>query len=384
MRIGVVAGEASGDLLGAGLIRAVKASHADAEFAGVAGPLMQQAGCEVWGDVETLAVMGLVEPLKRLPRLLRLRRGLLARWTASPPDVFVGIDAPEFNLGLARRLRQHGIRTIQYVSPQVWAWRQRRVQKIGRAVDKVLCLLPFEKDFYDQHAVPAEVVGHPLADNLPFDLDRLTERRALGVDSATLIAVMPGSRAGEVNRLGPVFAQTAKLLADRHDDIAFVAPMANDSARRVFTEQLRAQDVAPLFVLTDGNAPSAITAADVVLLASGTASLQTALLQRPMVSAYRVAPLTYLLARLFRLLKVDHFTMPNLLTKEPLVPEFLQNDATPSALADAVSELIGDRERRCEIEEAFAELRPRLGLGADQRAAAAVIEMATRSVCSES
>lgn len=377
MRIGVVAGEASGDLLGAGMIRAIKARHPNAEFAGVAGPLMRDAGCEVWEDAEVLAVMGLVEPLKVLPRLLRLRRDLIRRWEDSAPDVFVGIDAPEFNLGLERRLRERGIRTIQYVSPQVWAWRQRRVRKIGRAVDKVLCLLPFEKDFYDRHGVAADVVGHPMADNLPFGLDRLTERRALGVDSRTLITVMPGSRAGEVARLGPVFAQTAKLLADRHADIAFVAPMANARAHRIFSEQLRLRGLASLFVLTDGNAPRAITAADVVLLASGTASLQTALLQRPIVSAYRVAPLTYWLARLFRLLKVDHFTMPNLLTEVPLVPEFLQYQATPAALADAVDGLLGDPVHRQMIEATFAELRGRLGLGADERAATAVIEMAS-------
>ncbi len=378
MRIGVVAGEASGDLLGAGMIRAIRASYPDAEFAGVAGPQMRKAGCEVWEDAEVLAVMGLVEPLKVLPRLLRLRRDLIRRWEISAPDVFVGIDAPEFNLGLEKRLRKRGIRTIQYVSPQVWAWRQRRVRRIGRAVDKVLCLLPFEKDFYDRHGVPADVVGHPMADNLPFDLDRLDERRALGIACETLVTVMPGSRAGEVTRLGPVFAETARQLADRRADVAFVAPMANPRARAIFTEQLQRGGVASLFTLTDGNAPRAITAADVVLLASGTASLQTALLQRPMVSAYRVAPLTYFLARLFRLLKVDHFTMPNLLTEAPLVPEFLQDDAKPAVLAGAIEELLRDPARRETIEAAFGELRGRLGLGADQRAAAAVIEMASR------
>lgn len=378
MRIGVVAGEASGDLLGAGMIRAIHALHPQASFCGVAGPQMRAAGCEVWEDSEVLAVMGLVEPLKVLPRLIRLRRSLVRRWGESKPDVFVGIDAPEFNLGLEKRLRQRGIRTIQYVSPQVWAWRQRRVRKIGRAVDKVLCLLPFEKEFYDRHGVPADVVGHPLADNLPTDLDRHAERRALGIDSPLLVTVMPGSRAGEVMRLGPVFAETAKRLAGRHNNLAFAAPMANAKAHQVFAEELERQGIASQFVLTDGNAPRAIAAADVVLLASGTASLQTALLQRPIVSAYRVAPATYYLARMFRLLKVEHFTMPNLLTKTPLVPEFLQNDATPEALAAAVEGLLEDPARRLAIEETFAELRVRLGLGADQRAARAVIDMALR------
>ncbi len=378
MRIGLVAGEASGDLLGAGLIQAIRAIRADACFEGVAGPLMRDAGCDAWADSEALAVMGLIEPLMELPRLLKLRRALFRRWIAAPPDVFVGIDAPEFNLGLARRLRRRGVRTMQYVSPQVWAWRQGRVRKIGRAVDLVLCLLPFEKDFYDRHGVPAEVVGHPLADKLPFHLERADERRALGIDRGRVVAVMPGSRSGEVARLGPVFVAAAKLLAARYPDIAFVAPMANANAHREFRAELEAQDAGHLFTVLEGEAPRAIVAADVVLLASGTAALQTALLRRAMVSAYRVAPTTYYLARLLRLLKVDYFTMPNLLTDEPLVPEFLQHEATPAALADAVGGILDDDERRRSIEAAFAELRRRLGLGADRRAAAAVIDMALR------
>ena len=376
MHIGVVAGEASGDLLGAGMMRAIRDVHPNVQFSGVAGPLMRDAGCDVWEDSEVLAVMGLVEPLKVLPQLIRLRRSLVERWSSDKPDVFVGIDAPEFNLGLEKQLRDKGIRTIQYVSPQVWAWRQRRVKKIGRAVDKVLCLLPFEKEFYDRHGVQAEVVGHPMADNLPTDLDRRAERQALGISSAQLLTVMPGSRAGEVKRLGPVFAQTARWLSERHDDLLFAAPMANAEARQVFLAQLDDAGMRSKFVLTDGNAPRAIAAADVVLLASGTASLQTALLQRPMVSAYRVAPGTYYLAKMLRLLKVSHFTMPNLLTREPLVPEFLQYAATPEALGGAVAALLADPARRDAIESAFAELRTLLALGADQRAAEAVIRMA--------
>jgi len=381
MRIGVVAGEASGDLLGAGMIAALRARHPDAQFEGVAGTLMRAAGCEAWEDAEALAVMGLIEPLRELPRLLRLRRMLVERWSAKPPDVFVGIDAPEFNLGLALRLRRLGIRTVQYVSPQVWAWRQKRVRKIGRAVDRVLCLLPFEKAFYDAHGVPAEVVGHPLADRLPANIDRKAERENLGLGDGRVVALMPGSRRGEVLRLGPVFASTAGLLAESFPGIAFIAPMANAGARKAFSAQLA--ELAPDLdvMLLDGEAPRAIIAADVVLLASGTASLQTALLRRPMVSAYRVAAGTYYIARLFRLLKVAHFTMPNLLTAEPLVPEFLQNDATPGALAAAVAGLLNDDARRRHIESTFAELRERLALGADERAARAVVEVARGARC---
>ncbi|MEM9209079.1 MAG: lipid-A-disaccharide synthase [Pseudomonadota bacterium] len=376
MRIGIVAGEASGDLLGAGLIEAVRAGIPDARFEGVAGPRMQAAGCDVWQDAELLAVMGLIEPLKVLPSLLRLRRGLVERWTESPPDVFVGIDAPEFNLGLEFRLRERGIRTIQYVSPQVWAWRQKRVQKIGRAVDKVLCLLPFEKAFYDQHGVPADIVGHPLADAMPAKPDRTEARGELELGDGPVLAILPGSRAGEVARLGPVFAEAAALLSRRNADLQFVAPMANAHARRVFTDACRDTADGIDIRLLDGDAPSAITAADVVLLASGTASLQTALLQRPMVSAYRVAPMTYYLARLFRLLKVPHFTMPNLLTPEPLVPEFLQNAGTPEVLASAVQDLLDDAPRRVRIEAEFSRLRGKLALNANERAADAVIAMA--------
>ena len=377
MRIGLVAGEASGDLLGAGLIRAIRNRIPDARFEGVAGPLMKAEGCAVLDDSETLAVMGLVEPLKVLPRLLKLRKRLVQRWTDDPPDAFVGIDAPEFNLGLELRLKKAGVRTVQYVSPQVWAWRQRRVRKIGQAVDRVLCLLPFEKAFYDQHGVAADVVGHPLADRLPAVIDRRAERESLGLPDGPVVAILPGSRAGEVARLGGVFAQAARQLAADVEGLAFVAPMANAHARQVFSAQL--EEWAPELdvMLLDGDAPRAIIAADVVLLASGTASLQTALLERPMVSAYKVASGTYFLARLLRLLKVSHFTMPNLLTDEPLVPEFLQHEATPEALASAVAALLSDAPRRRHIETEFSKLSTELGLNADERAAESVLDVAS-------
>ena len=258
MHIGVVAGEASGDLLGAGLIEAISRLEPAATFSGVAGPRMQAAGCEAWEDSEALAVMGLVEPLKELPRLLRLRRMLVDRWSAAPPDVFVGIDSPEFNLGVAARLKANGIRTLQYVSPQVWAWRQRRVQKIGRAVDCVLCLLPFEKTFYDQHNVNAVVVGHPLADSQPEFASRRDARQALGLPAEAqdrqVVTVMPGSRRGEVTRLGPVFAQTVAALDSRHR-LAFVAPMANSVASRTFSSALSEHAPGVDIMLTDGDAP---------------------------------------------------------------------------------------------------------------------------------
>jgi len=376
VRIGLVAGEASGDLLGAGLIEAIRQHAPDARFEGVAGPRMQAAGCEPWEEADALAVMGLVEPLREIPRLLRLRRDLVRRWTTAPPDVFVGIDAPDFNLGLEKRLRKAGVRTVHYVSPSVWAWRQRRVHKIARAADLVLCLFPFEKAFYDRHGVRAAFVGHPLADRLPVGASRAEERRALGIGHDPVVAVLPGSRGGEVRRLGPVFVQAADLLAARYPSIGFVTPLANAKTRVLFEGVLEASGVRDRFRLLDGNAPSALIASDCVLVASGTATLEAALLQRPMVAAYRLAPLTYWLARLLRLLKVAHFTLPNHLTDEPLVPELVQRGANPDALANEVATLLDRPDERQRIETAFGSLRAKLARGADRFAAEAVLRVA--------
>jgi lipid-A-disaccharide synthase len=378
MRIGLVAGEASGDQLGAGLIHALKVMNPELEFEGVAGAAMRQAGCVAFEDSEALAVMGLIEPLKEIPRLIRLRRGLIKRWAADPPAAFVGIDAPDFNLGLEISLRKSGIPTIQYVSPTVWAWRQGRIHKIAKAADRVLCLLPFEKEFYDRHGIEADFVGHPLADSIPVGLQREPVRRRLHIGSATVVAVLPGSRKNEVMRLGPVFAAASRQLMERSSDISFIAPMASSNLRRIFEMQLEEAGVAARFTLLERDAQSAMAAADVVLLASGTAALEAALLGRPIVAAYRLAPLSYALARSLKLLKVQHFSLPNLLTAEPLVPEFLQSDATAEALSTAVYGLLQDPQRRAFIEREFARLREQLARGADERAAKAVLDLVTR------
>jgi lipid-A-disaccharide synthase len=376
MRIGLVAGETSGDQLGAGLIRALQETVPDSRFEGVAGPLMQAAGCQAWEESEALAVMGLIEPLTEIPRLLRLRRELIRRWIADPPDVFVGVDAPDFNLGLEVALKSRGIRTVHYVSPSVWAWRQRRVRKIARAADKVLCLLPFEKAFYDRHGIAAEFVGHPLADAVPHDLSAVHARQELDIAAPVVVAVLPGSRASEVKRLGPVFiAACGQMLAER-PELRFVAPMASDKVRVAFAAELHKAGIAEHFRLVDRQAQRAIVAADVVLLASGTAALEAALLQRPIVAAYRLAPLTYLLAKALRLVKVPYFTLPNLLTPEPLVPEFLQGAATAEALSASVLGLLDDPDRRAMIAGEFARLRDQLAQGADRLAASAVLELA--------
>ncbi len=378
MRIGLVAGEASGDLLGAGLIRALREKVPNLCCEGVAGPAMRAEGCVAWEAADALAVFGLIEPLKEIPRLLRLRRMLLQRWSSNPPDVFVGIDAPDFNLGLETKLRRRGIPTAHYVSPTVWAWRQGRVRKIARAVDKVLCILPFEKDFYREQEVSAEFVGHPMADRIVSDPDSAAARRKLGMAATQVVAVLPGSRKTEVSRLGPIFAAACALLIERQPTLRFVAPMATADIRRLFALHLLAAGVSEYFTLLDGEAASAITASDVVLLASGTAALQAALYGRAMVAAYRVAPLTYAIARIFRLIKSPYVTLPNLLLGDEVVPELLQNRATADSVAAAVGDLLSDEARRTTIERRFARLHTELAQGADQRAAEAVLELAKR------
>lgn len=378
MKIGIVAGEASGDQLGAGMIRALGDAAPGIRCEGVAGPAMREAGCVAWEDADALAVMGLVEPLKEVPRLLRLRRSLIRRWSADPPDVFVGIDAPDFNLGLELALKKRRIPTVQYVSPSVWAWRQRRVRKMAKATDRVLCLLPFEKAFYDRHGIAADFVGHPLADSLPRGLSSDAVRRELGLPPGVLVAVLPGSRQSEVRRLAPVFAGACRLMLERQSEIRFVAPMASSRLAALFSDELQRIGITDAVRVLERNAHRAMAAADVVLLASGTAALEAALLERPIVAAYRLAPVTYLLARALRLVKVRHFTLPNLLTEQPMVPEFLQGAATPAALADAVLGLLADPRRRAVITAEFAKLRDRLARGADRMAAAAVLEVARR------
>ncbi|MGH8223197.1 MAG: lipid-A-disaccharide synthase, partial [Woeseiaceae bacterium] len=352
MRIGLVAGEASGDLLGAGLIHELRRRVPGLCCEGVAGPLMQEAGCEAWEEADALAVMGLIEPLKEIPRLLRLRSMLKRRWLTRPPDAFVGIDAPDFNLGLEKALRRSGIPTIHYVSPTVWAWRPGRVHKIARAADTVLCLLPFEKRFYDARDIDAVFVGHPLADAMPVEPDPLEARRRLGIRAGTVLAVLPGSRRNELARLAGPFAGACRLLKLRFPELAFVMPVARPGLRALLAQRLTEAGVADCTTLVDGNAVDAIAAADLVLLASGTASLQAALLGRPMVVAYRVAPLTHALVRSFRLLKTPWIALPNLLTPEPLVPELLQGRVTAQSLAEASGALLADPERRARISRA--------------------------------
>ncbi len=376
MKIGMVAGESSGDLLGAGLIRAIRQQFPDAVFAGVAGPEMLAAGCDQWEPCESLAVFGLIEPLAHLPRLLRLRRSLVDRWTESPPDVFVGIDAPDFNLGLEKTLRSAGIKTVHYVSPSIWAWRPGRIKTVKAAADKVLCILPFEKELYDAAQVDAEFVGHPKADSRPALIDVQAARQALGIEAEEVIAILPGSRASEIARLGEVFVEAAAAIASSRSSIQFVTPVATPALRPAIEAQIAAAGIGDKFVLLDRHSEQAMIAADVVLLASGTAALESALLAKPTVAAYRLGRLTHAIVKRTGLRKMTYFTLPNLLTETPLVPEFIQDDVQSDAIARSVMEMLDDPDRRQIIADRFARLRTELAQNTDQRAADAVIELA--------
>ncbi|HEX4269572.1 MAG TPA: lipid-A-disaccharide synthase [Steroidobacteraceae bacterium] len=376
LRVGIVAGESSGDQLGAALITALRERAPDLQCFGVAGPKMIAAGCEAWAGAEELAVMGLAEVVRHLPRLLRLRASLAARFLASSPDVFVGVDAPEFNLGLAKRLHARGLKTVQYVSPQVWAWRQGRVRDISRACDLVLCLLPFETAFYSSQGVRAVFVGHPLADQIPLQVDREGARAALGLEtSATVIALLPGSRLAEVERLGTDFLRAAAWLAERRPDLEFIAPMATARAREVFESKQAEVPAAPKILLLEGRAQQALAASDAAIVASGTATLETLLSRRPMVVAYRFGALTAFLLRILRLVKVPYFSQPNLLLGRALVPELLQEQVSGAALGEALLGRLSDPAYLRQLDEEFRKLHETLRGGAAARAAEAILAL---------
>lgn len=373
-RIALCAGEASGDLLGAGLVERLRERFPDASFAGVGGPAMRAAGLDAWHDASELAVMGLSEVLAHLPRLLRLRRTLRRRLLAWRPDVFIGIDAPDFNLGLERQLKRHGIRTVHYVSPSVWAWRQGRAAKIGRSADCVLCLFPMEPAIYARYGVDARFVGHPMADAMPLEPDRRRARAELGLaEDAPVLAVLPGSRLGEVARLGDIFLAAAAEVARRIDGLQVLVPAATPACREHLERQLAASPLhAGQLRLLDGRAREAMVAADVVLLASGTATLEAMLAKRPMVVGYRIAPSTYRIVRALGLLKIDRFALPNVLAGDTIAPELMQDDCTPEKLAAAVLAWFRDGDAVTALEPVYRALHLALRRDASASAAEAV------------
>lgn len=375
-RIGIVAGELSGDALGGPLMAALRARYPDVVFEGVGGPRMAAEGLKSLYPMERLSVMGLAEVLRHLPGLLRMRAGLKRYFLSAPPDCFIGIDAPDFNLGLERGLREGGIPTVHYVSPSVWAWREGRMRGIARSVDLMLTLFPFETDVYARHDVPVAWVGHPTADRLPLSVDRAAHRRALGLEPLSMLcALLPGSRRGEVERLGPVYAETVARLTETHPGLGFVGAMASAPLADLFSQQLAAAGVGERVRLVHGGTEDILGACDVALVASGTATLEAMLLKAPMVVAYRMSPLTIWLMKTFRMMKIRRFSLPNLLAGEGLVEEYIQDEARPERLARAVSGLLEDADRRAAMVARFEAMHRTLRHDAAACAAAAIDDL---------
>ena len=376
--IAIIAGEVSGDILGAGLIHALKVHYPNAKFIGIGGERMIAEGFETLFDMEELSVMGLVEVLKHLPRLLNIRRSIIEQLSALKPDVFIGIDAPDFNLDVELKLKQQGIKTIHYVSPSVWAWRQKRVYKIAAATNLVLAFLPFEKAFYDRFNVPCRFIGHTMADAIPLKPNRDEACQLLNLDPAQrYVAILVGSRGSEVEFLSEPFLQTVQLLHQRYPDVKFLVPLINQKRRQQF-EQIK-QRVAPELdmILLDGNARAAMITAEATLLASGTAALEAMLCKSPMVVGYRMKPFTYFLAK--RLVKTKYVSLPNLLADEMLVPELIQDDCHPTKLTEKLSLYLSEDksavQNRYVLLQRFAELHQMIQCNADQQAAQAVIDL---------
>jgi lipid-A-disaccharide synthase len=375
LRVVITAGEASGDQLGAGLIEAIRSRRPDATFQGIAGPKMQAAGCESFYPMERLSVMGLFEAFGRFAEVIPMRRRLAKHLIADPPDVLVGVDAPDFNLSLELMVRRAGVPTLHYVSPSVWAWRRYRLKKITRAVDRMLVLFPFEREFYRQREIPVSFVGHPMADEIPMQSDRVAARRSLGLpEGGEYVALLPGSRVSEVRFLAEPLARTAAWLTQRRPELRFVAPLVDVATRSLF-EAAAQRYAADLSIhLVDGRARDAMAAADAVLVASGTATLEALLLKRPMVITYRTLPLTWIIGR--RMLHVDHVGLPNLLAGERLVPELLQREAVPERLGPPLLEFLQSPQRVRTLEQRFAEIHASLMNDASARAADAVLDVA--------
>lgn len=376
MRIAMVAGEASGDQLASHLIEALRRHVPQARFYGIGGPKMQAAGFDAWWPSETLAVNGIVEVLRHYRELSGIRSRLARRLIADPPDAFIGIDAPDFNLGLEARLKRKGIPTIHYVSPTIWAWRGGRIKTIGASVNHILALFPFEPALYRGRGIPVSYVGHPMADVLPLEVDRDAAREKLEVSQDRLVfALLPGSRQSEVARLATIYIETARKLCERFGKVLFLVPLASRETRELF-ERARHEaggDDLPIRVLF-GHATDAMAAADAVLVASGTATLEAALLKRPMVVAYKVAPLS---AFLFRHLSyLPYVALPNILAGRFVVPEFLQEEATADNLAQALGNLVCDKETCARLARLFTDMHLELRQNTAERAAQAVLPIA--------
>lgn len=377
MRVGIVAAEPSGDQLAAGLMEALSRRYPDVCFEGVGGPLMKTRGLDSWYPLEKLSVMGLVEVLRHLPELLALRRDLMARWQSNPPDLFIGVDAPDFNLSLEQALKAMGVPTVHYVSPTVWAWREGRTRKLRKAADLVLCIFPFEQPILRRHGIRSEYVGHPLAAAYPLKPERSACRTGLQLDpEAPVLALLPGSRENEVKRLAPPFLEAASLLGRRVHGLQVITPLVTPGSQRMFESlcQEHAPEV-PVKVVRN-RSREALCAADAVLVASGTATFEALLCKRPMVVGYRMNELTYRIITGLRMLKTEHVAMANLLSEEPLAPEFLQQRCTAKNLAGALEPFFRDLELVKRIGEAYRQTHERLLVDSNALAAEAVLGLA--------
>lgn len=372
LRIGIVAGELSGDTLGEGFIKAIKLRYPNAEFVGIGGPKMKALGCESLFDMEELAVMGLVEVLGRLPRLIKVKAELVGHFTQNPPDVFIGIDAPDFNLRLEKDLKDAGIKTVHYVSPSVWAWRQKRIYKIAAATNLVLAFLPFEKAFYDKFNVPCEFIGHTLADAIPLESDKNEARLKLGLQlDKRWLAVLPGSRGSEVSMLAEPFIKACQMLSQRHPDLGFVVAVINNKRKTQFEQVWKSIAPELSFVLVEETARNIIQAADTVMLASGTVALECMLIKRPMVVGYNVNRITAFIAK--RLVKTDYVSLPNILAEQPLAKEFLLEECNPQNLCDEVDRLLTSDNQP--LIDKFTEMHQWIKKDADTQAANAVLNL---------
>jgi lipid-A-disaccharide synthase len=375
--VAMVAGEASGDILGAGLIQSIRRRYPNARFEGIGGPLMIEQGFSSQVPMERLSVMGLVEVLGRIFELIGIRRRLKKHFIKSKPDVFIGIDAPDFNIGLELALRKKGIKTGHYVSPSVWAWRQKRIYKIARAVDLMLTLFPFEAKFYKAHDVSVRFVGHPLADAIPEYSDKFAARESLGLDQASkIVALLPGSRSGEIAYIGKSFLDTARWLYERDPAISFVLPYVNEARRAQIQAMLDENPSELPLTLIAGRSREVMAASDVIVLASGTATLEAMLVNRPMVVSYRVSKITHYIMK--RLLKAPFISLPNLLAGKELVPELIQDDAQPEKIGAQVVERFLPSKAK-ETNESFSQLHQSLKLNASEQAAEAVANLIERN-----
>ncbi len=372
LTIALVAGETSGDILGAGLIRTLKKHHPNIKFVGIAGPRMQAEGCQAWYEMEELSVMGIVEVLGRLRRILAIRRDITKRLIDLKPDVFIGIDAPDFNLSLEGKLKQAGIKTIHYVSPSVWAWKQKRVFKIKRNTNLILAFLPFEKAFYDKFDVPCRFIGHKMADDIPLEPDQTAMRQQLGIPvDCQCLALLPGSRHAEVTLLSEPFLKAAQLLRDKFPDLHIVVPLVNGKRRAEF-EQIKAEIAPKLNLqLLDGHAREAMIASNAAILASGTVALECMLAKCPMVVGYKMKAFTFWLAK--KLIKTPYVSLPNILAGKEIVPELLQHDCTPENIANHIVPLL--KSDNSELKATFLALHKQIRCNADEQAAQAVLDV---------